>query len=53
MKPAPIKMQNNQDLEIEEDIIEVESEVDFKRLYQLIENEDDIDIYVKESSNEI
>lgn len=46
-------MQNNQDLEIEEDIIEVESEVDFKRLYQLIENEDDIDIYVKESSNEI
>lgn len=46
-------MQNNQDLEIEEDIIEVESEVDFKRLYQLIENKDDIDIYVKESSNEI
>ena len=46
-------MENNENLEIDEEIIELESEEDFKRMYQELENEDDIDIYTEVPSDEI
>ena len=46
-------MENNENLEIDEEIIEWESEEDFKKMYQELENEDDIDIYTEVPSDEI
>ena len=46
-------MENNENLEIDEEIIELESEEDFKKMYQELENEDDIDIYTEVPSYEI
>ena len=48
-----MKMENNENLEIDEEIIELESEEDFKKMYQELENEDDIDIYTEVPSDEI
>lgn len=46
-------MENNENLEIDEEIIELESEEDFKKMYQELGNEDDIDIYTEVPSDEI
>ena len=46
-------MENNENLEIDEEIIELESEEDFKKMYRELENEDDIDIYTEVPSDEI